>query len=450
MTNGALSYVYEIKQTEYYFKENRVSQINANRLKIVLRNVFWLLSERGLQIALALVAGGFIARAFGPDVYGKWQYAISLLFLATTLTYICGAEVIVPKLVREPENIGAILGTAFFIRAVASILGFFVGQVLVYFFVNDKKVSGFLHILLILLLFNEPFGVIIAWFQAKTHIGPIVKARLLSLMVKVLAIVSIFYFSLNNLLVAAAWVGEGFLVMIFFWWIYHRTKGPAWSVDRFNVINFFKEGTAYWIGLLFMSVFLRLDRLFLAEYVGFNQLGKYAAAIQIAENWFVLAGIVSQSIAPRYIYANVSNKEVDKNIRRLLIFYVTGAILGSLILMLLAPLIIKIIFGDMYKESAEFLIGLALVSVGVFVDSLFNTLMMKERAAKWVGMKWLGALIGGLIVNYLFMPSLGVWASIWALYVGYGTASLIGVIYWIGWQRRHLDRSPALGIDFLP
>ena len=63
---------------------------------------------------------------------------------------------------------------------------------------------------------------------------------------------------------------------------------------------------------------------------------------------------------------------------------------------------------------------------------------MKERAAKWVGIKWLGALIGGLAVNYLFISSLGVWASILALYVGYGIASAIGVIYWLRWRRKHL------------
>ncbi len=424
-----------------------MQQIKVNRLKIVFKNVLWLLSERGLQIALSLVAGGFIARAFGPDLYGKWQYAISLLFLATTLTYVCGAEVIVPALVREPERAGAILGAAFFVRAAASISGFFVGQLLVYLFIEDKQIAGFLRILLVLLLFNEPFGVIVAWFQAKTHIGPVVKVRLFSLAFKVLAVTIIVFLSLDNLLIAIAWVGEGFFVMIFLLWLYHRAKEPVWSVDRRNVMNYFKEGTTYWIGLLLMSAFVRLDRLFIAEYGGFSQLGKYSAAIQIAENWFVLAGIVSQSIAPRYIYAGVSNKEVDANIQRLFIFYVAGAILGSLILMLLAPLIIKIIFGDAYKDAAVFLGRLGFVSIGVFVDSLFNTLMMKERAAKWVGIKWLGALIGGLAVNYLFISSLGVWASILALYVGYGIASAIGVIYWLRWRRRYLVSMPSLTTD---
>lgn len=411
-------------------------QIKINRLRVVFKNILWLVSERGLQIVLSLIAGGFIARAFGPDLYGKWQYAISFLFLATTLTYICSAEVIVPALVREPERTGAILGAAFFVRSVASISGFLVGQLSVYFLIKDEQIASFLRILLVLLLFNEPFGVIVAWFQARTYISPVVKIRLFSLILKVLAITVIVFFSLDNLLIAIAWLGEGFFVMVFLLWLYHRTKESVWSISRLDVISYFKEGGIYWIGLLFMSIFMRLDRLFIAEYSGFNELGKYSAAIQIAENWFVLGAIVSQSIAPRYVYASFSNKEIDSNIKNLLIIYIIGAILGALVLMLLAPLIIKIIFGDAYTGAANFLGKLVFVSVGVFVDSLFNILMMKERSAKWIAMKWLGALSGGLAVNYFFISSLGVWASILALYVGYGIASVIGIIYWLRWRRR--------------
>lgn len=408
----------------------------ANHLTLVIKNVIWLLSERGLQIALSLFVGGLIARAFGPDLYGKWQYAISLLFIATTLTHVCSAEVIVPKLVRQPDTAGAILGTAFVIRAAASVAGFIVGQLIVYIWIKDEEVAGFIRIILLLLLFIEPFSVVTAWFQSRTHIAPVVKIRLAVLAVKSLAITAIFFFSVKNLLVAVAWVGEGVLVMLLLLILYRRALGPSWRVSRSKIRNYLKEGVAYWVGLLFMCIFMRLDRFFLAESVGFNSLGIYSAAIQISENWFVLAGILSQSIAPRFIYSNISRETIDKNIQRLLILYVALAVFGSIILAMLAPMIIGLIFGSSYEGAIHILRYTAFVSIGVFVDSLFNILMLKEHAAIWVGAKWIAVLSVAFLVNYLFIPVLGLQAPILALFVGYGVASLIGMVYWLLWRRR--------------
>lgn len=408
----------------------------ANHLTSVIKNVIWLLSERGLQIALSLFVGGLIARAFGPDLYGKWQYAISLLFIATTLTHVCSAEVIVPKLVRQPDTAGSILGTAFVIRAAASVAGFIVGQLIVYIWIKDKEVAGFIQIILLLLLFIEPFSVVTAWFQSRTHIAPVVKIRLAVLVIKSLAITAIFFFSVKNLLVAVAWVGEGVLVMLLLLFLYRRALGPSWRVSRSNIRSYLKEGVGYWIGLLFMCIFMRLDRFFLAESVGFNSLGIYSAAIQISENWFVLAAILSQSIAPRFIYSNISRETIDKNIQRLLMFYVALAVLGSIVLAMLAPIIIEFIFGSSYEGAIHILRYTAFVSIGVFVDSLFNILMLKEHAAIWVGVKWMVVLSVAFLINYLFIPVLGLQAPILALFVGYSVASLIGMIYWLLWRQK--------------
>lgn len=404
-------------------------------LRSVFGNVIWLLSERAIQVALALIVGGLIARNFGPDLYGKWQYAISLLFMATTLTYLCGSEVIVPKLVQRVDAAGRILGTAFLIRSVASVAGFLFGQLAVYLWIKDAEVAAFIRWLLLLLLFSEPFAVVVAWFQSRTHIAPVVKIRLGALAFKALVVVTAFYLSFPAWLIALAWVGEGFCVMLLLMIIYRQGAAHKWEFSRADARSYVKEGFTYWIGLLLMSAFLRLDRFFLAEYVGFEMLGVYSAAIQISENWFMLAAILSQSIAPRFIYAKLSMREIDRNIKYLLVLYVTLAVLGSLLIALLSPVIISVIFGSAYSGSANILRYTAFVSVGVFVDSLFNVLMLKNGASFWVGIKWLLVLVSALLINYYFVSDFGLYAPIVALYVGYGVACMIGCLYWLRWRK---------------
>src|SRR3984885_1743348 len=82
-----------------------------------LANIVWLGLERLTQIAVAIGISGLLARYFGPDVFGKWQYANTLLLVIAPITWVCGAEILVPTIVhRDPKHIGTVLGSAFVLR----------------------------------------------------------------------------------------------------------------------------------------------------------------------------------------------------------------------------------------------------------------------------------------------------------------------------------------------
>src|ERR1700733_11651534 len=82
-----------------------------------LANIVWLGLERVTQIAVAIAISGLLARYFGPDTFGKWQYANTLLLVLSPITWVCGAEILVPTIVnRPPAQLGTVLGSAFALR----------------------------------------------------------------------------------------------------------------------------------------------------------------------------------------------------------------------------------------------------------------------------------------------------------------------------------------------
>src|SRR6202012_6170525 len=86
-------------------------------------NIVWLGLERLTQIGVAIVISGMLARYFGPDTFGKWQYANTMLLVLSPLTWVCGAEILVPTIVnRSPEQLGTVLGSAFALRLSVSAL----------------------------------------------------------------------------------------------------------------------------------------------------------------------------------------------------------------------------------------------------------------------------------------------------------------------------------------
>src|ERR1700759_835249 len=87
-----------------------------------LTNIVWLGLERVTQIGVAILISGVLARYFGPDVFGKWQYANTLLLVLAPLTWVCGAEILVPTIVRRSAaELGTVLGSAFVLRLTVSV-----------------------------------------------------------------------------------------------------------------------------------------------------------------------------------------------------------------------------------------------------------------------------------------------------------------------------------------
>ena len=56
--------------------------------RTIIRNILWMLTERGAQIAGGIAVSGLLARSLGAAQFGLFQYAQSLVFLAASLTLI--------------------------------------------------------------------------------------------------------------------------------------------------------------------------------------------------------------------------------------------------------------------------------------------------------------------------------------------------------------------------
>src|SRR5258708_10731858 len=121
-------------------------------------NIVWLGLERLTQIAVAIVISGVLARYFGPDTFGKWQYANTLLLVLSPITWVCGAEILVPTIVhRPPEQLGTVLGSAFALRLAVSAVALLVAWAGIAARLTDPLVRALLARLAVTMLFREPF-----------------------------------------------------------------------------------------------------------------------------------------------------------------------------------------------------------------------------------------------------------------------------------------------------
>jgi polysaccharide transporter, PST family len=398
-----------------------------------LANIVWLGLERLIQIAVAIAISGLLARYFGPDIFGKWQYANTLLLVLAPITWVCGAEILVPTIVhRDAKELGTVLGSAFVLRMGVSAAALVVTWIGIAAGFTDPLVGAMLAGLAVTMLFREPFvGVINAWLQSMTYSKPqlltsmvtaILKAALVFLLVRTAA--SPARFGWLWALEAAA---IGGVLMLYY---VHRNGGKlGWHVDRSMFRHFASAGTVFWLGLICMYLFLKLDRLMLERAISFADLGRYSAAQQLNENWITLALMLAQTIAPAFVYRVSDVAQLRRNIARLIAMTAALMIGGAIVLDLLAAFIISHVFGPAYTGAIDIFRWAVWLSVPAGIEAIGNLVVLKYQAKFVLLAKWLLALAVAFGVNLIAIPRMGSYGALVGLAAGYLAAASVNFYY---------------------
>ncbi|MFX1695298.1 oligosaccharide flippase family protein [Paraburkholderia sp. A1RI-2L] len=396
-------------------------------------NIVWLGLERVTQIAVAIVISGVLARYFGPDVFGKWQYANTLLLVLAPITWVCGAEILVPTIVNKPrEELGTVLGSAFALRIGVSAAALAVTWGGIALGVTDPLVGAMLAGLAVTMLFREPFvGVINAWLQSMTYSKPQLLASMSTAVVKALLVLLLARAAFAPASFGWLWALESAAIGAALVLYYRRQHGGklGWHVDRALLKHFATAGTVFWLGLICMYLFLKLDRLMLERTISFADLGRYSAAQQLNENWITLALMLSQTIAPAFVYRVQQTAQLRRNLVRL--FAMTAALMvaGALVLDALAGFIIGHVFGPDYAGAIGIFRWAVWLSLPAGVEAIGNLVVLKYQAKFVLLAKWLLALAVAFAVNLVAIPRMGAYGALVGLACGYLAAACVNFYY---------------------
>ncbi|WP_175918990.1 oligosaccharide flippase family protein [Burkholderia pyrrocinia] len=396
-------------------------------------NLVWLGLERLTQIGVAIAISGLLARYFGPDVFGKWQYANTLLLVLAPLTWVCGAEILVPTIVqRPPAQLGAVLGSAFALRIAVSVAALVATWVAIAAGAFDPLVGAMLAGLAVTMVFREPFvGVINAWLQSMTYSKPQLVTSMITALAKALLVWLLVRAAAGPARFGWLWALEaaaiGFALLLYY---RHRNGGAlGWTFDKPLFRHFATAGTVFWLGLICMYLFLKLDRLMLERHVSFADLGRYSAAQQLNENWITLALMLAQTIAPAFVYRVQDVARLRRNIVRLIAMTACLMTAGALVLDAAAPLIVGKVFGRGYEASVDIFRWAVWLSVPAGIEAIGNLIVLKYQAKFVLLSKWLLALAIAALVNLFAIPRLGLYGALVGLAAGYLAAAAVNFYY---------------------
>lgn len=381
--------------------------------------------ERIAQIGVTLVATLVIARTFGPQTYGVWQAAQSIFAVTSALCLIVPGEVLLPRLkaTSDWERLSVTLSSALVARIAFGVLilvGYGIALI-----VAPAALHGTLVVALILqgsIAVTEPVNGLSSWYQAQLNNVPVSLRRLVGLALRlgifVLCIVMLGRPPLP--LLAAAWPIEALVAGVLVTAMFMASHGAfrfRWTATELS--SLVRAGLPVWWGLLFYALFLKADRLLLPHRMDPQGFGVYGAAAQLVETAVGMVILVTNTLMPRLIY----HRE-DGRLDRTTAAGLLGAIaIACAVTSLLAPFIIRVLFGAGFTGAAPILVGIGIwLAALAAIDTLLTGILIRERAFRVVLIKWtLAAALQYAIIAELF-PHLGLGAVLIAYLSGYGVA----------------------------
>ena len=214
--------------------------------------------------------------------------------------------------------------------------------------------------------------------------------------------------------VAAAWVLEAAVNATLQSW-QARTAFAGKALRRLvrprRMRSYLGFGLRFVLALWLTQLFVRLDRLTLAEWMTPHDFGLYAAPMQLVEVWAQVAYLVGSALASAYLYRRLGGPDRDRALRGTAGVMGGIGLLGLLGAWTLGPWLIRTVFGPAFESSAPFLLAGAAYAVLLFVDNVVDMAITAADQPWRLALKWAVAVAVALLVMWRGFPVLGAMAG---------------------------------------
>ena len=184
-------------------------------------------------------------------------------------------------------------------------------------------------------------------------------------------------------------------------------------------------------------IYMRIDQVMLKVIVNNEAVGNYAAAAKIAESWYFIPVMISQSLFPAVLNAKkISETKFKERVLHLFSFISLLSLIISIPVSVFSSDIILFLYGEKYKIAGSVL--QIYVWAGIFVginNASWRWHLANNNQSIAFFRLGLGALLN-IVLNYIFIPVYGVQGAAIVTIISYCFAVIVGNLFFM--QTREL------------
>jgi len=322
-----------------------------------LQNILWLVGERVGRAAVTATVLALVARHLEPAGFGQLNFAVVIVTISAALANLGLEGIVVNELVRRPNQIGAVLGTAFRLRlaAGATTVGLLVlGSVLVPGVADARLVA----IVALLLLF-QPAEVIDLWFQRHLDSRRTVVVRLIALLAG--STLKLWLVAANAAVTSFAWaqVADSVFIAAGLTWAGRRSPyaDGRWTWDPAIARLLWTRGAPLAISAVAVGFAMRFDQLLVRHWLGAAEAGIYFAASRLTEFALFVGSTMALSLFPALSTSHAQSPEAYR--ARLQAMFDALSAAGWAVALgctLIGPAVVRLLYGPAYASAAPVLV----------------------------------------------------------------------------------------------
>lgn len=408
--------------------KNKIQQLkNHQGFMKYFSNISWIMAERILRLIVALFVSVYVARYLGPERFGLLNYANSFVGLFLMLATLGLDGLVVRELVKNPERRDVLLGTAFGLKIMGTILMWLVILSIISFTKNDTLTNS----LIVIISFSAVFqasNVIDFNFQAEVKSKYIVHVQLIQLIIS--SIIKLVLVTIEAPLIWFAWnycldaivMAFGLVIM------YMQNTGKLWYWQwKWQVAKKLLNGSwpLIFSGIL-ISIYMKIDQVMIKEMLGAEDVGLYASAVLLSEAWYFIPVAISSSVFPAIINAKKQSKKLySKRLQLLYDLMVWMAVVIALPTTFLAPWIMELLYGEAYSGAAEVLSIHIWAGVFVFLGVANSKWLLSENLQIFSIINTMIGVVINIVLNYYLILYYGIVGAAVSTLISYFVAAYL-------------------------
>ena len=404
----------------------------SKSFKKILSNISWLLGDKVLDIVLRVTVGVLVARYLGVEWFGYLHFSLAMVALLVPVVKLGLNSIVVKSIALEPERKGELLGTAFALQFVMSLLLSAGLVAAIYIIGTGQETTNLLITILAITLIFQSADPIISWNQSQVSAKYTVWANRISLAIGLTIRLSFIYFSVEFIYFVWAWVVESILKAYFLFHFYTRKETVSiWTFKRKTAVKLIKESWPMMFSGIAAIIYLKIDVVMLGSMLEGKDVGLYSAAVRISELFYFLPTIVSATLLPAIVRSSTLDESAfNERIQSLIDGLALYSIVAIGFLWFCAELLVNILFGSEFSEAAFILkihaFALLFVATGTSRDKM---LIAENRTIFIMVSTFFGAVIN-IALNLYLMPRYGGVGAAIATVISYAFSGYIACVFW--------------------
>lgn len=400
-----------IKKIKKFLEEhNLFKKVAKNSGILVFQNIFTML--------LGVFITGVVARYFGTEKYGIFNYVLSIVGLFSGIAAIGTNHIVIKDLTQQPENEGKIMGTSFWLRVIISITLVILSEITVIVLSGGEKLYAIIGICLSsMMLFNctEVIDLYATSIMRVKYIAisKIITFSILSIL-KIIVVwlnLSLEYYALMYLIESIIYA---FLLVISYKIMHRKNKICKWYFDKEYAKKLLSKCWYFALSSIMVTIYLKIDQVMLGSMIkDKSQVGIYSAAVRIAEMWVFVPNAIISSFKPIIIAYKGKNEEEAyvKNLQRLYDILSIVSFIFAIGITIFSRIIIYILYGKEFLEAAKILyITIWGIWFGVLGNAHYVWMVCENKEKYSLFYSFSGSFVN-IILNALLIPKYGMYGA---------------------------------------